>query len=178
MKVLIVVDLQNDFCHPDGSLYVKNADIVAAKITRLILQGGYNRIVATQDWHPSDHVSFVEWKPHCILDTWGSEFYGKFSTKGVNVILRKGMDPKMDFYSAFSSTDHAKTTGLGDMISYSEVDVVGVAFDYCVKATAIDAKIFHNDVRVLKDFTASVYPHNDEAVEKELKDCGIEVIYE
>lgn len=139
-KALIIVDLNNDFM-PGGALAVKDADQVVGVINELAANGNYAYVVATQDWHPADHASFATWPPHCVAGTPGAEFHPLFNMGNVHALIRKGFDPEVDSYSGFYN-ERGETNGLAEMLKVrgiKQVDVVGIATDYCVKATAIEA---------------------------------------
>ena len=156
---LILVDIQNDFC-PGGSLAVPDGDAVVAIANRL--QERYDLVVATQDWHPADHGSFaanhpgrkpfemaelgglqqVLWPTHCVQNTTGAAFHPQLAMTRIAKVFPKGTDRAIDSYSGFFDNGKKKATGLGDWLkshNVTEVAVCGLATDYCVKATAIDA---------------------------------------
>jgi nicotinamidase/pyrazinamidase len=160
MKALIVVDVQNDFC-PGGALAVRNGDHVVPVINDL--QPRFDLVVATQDWHPGNHKSFasnhegkqpgqvieldglpqVLWPDHCVQHTAGAEFVAALSTQCVERVFQKGTDPEVDSYSGFFDNGHRHSTGLGDYFQeqgVNDVYIVGLATDYCVKFTALDAR--------------------------------------
>ncbi|GAA4134464.1 bifunctional nicotinamidase/pyrazinamidase [Sphingobacterium kyonggiense] len=159
MKALIIVDVQNDFL-PEGSLAVSKGDEIIPIINQL--QKDYDLIVATQDWHPANHLSFasqhegklpfeqidlygldqVLWPDHCIQGSYGSEFSDELDMNRVEAVFRKGMDPKIDSYSGFFDNGKRKDTGLGGYLrarNVEEVHVCGLAADFCVYFTAMDA---------------------------------------
>ena len=159
MGALIVVDVQNDFL-PGGALAVPHGDEVVA-IANAVMPG-FARVVATQDWHPPGHKSFaanhpgrainevillggavqVLWPVHCVQDTPGAEFAAGLAVDRFVRVARKGMDPEIDSYSGFFDNDHRRATGLAEALrelGESRVWVLGLATDYCVKATALDA---------------------------------------
>ncbi|MCF6313569.1 MAG: bifunctional nicotinamidase/pyrazinamidase [Verrucomicrobiales bacterium] len=159
MKTLIIVDIQNDFL-PKGALAVNEGDQIVSIINELIPH--YGHVIATQDSHPDDHGSFADnhdeheigevidlhgleqvlWPSHCIQGTLGAQFSPSLNTDEVDHIFQKGTDPKIDSYSAFYDNGHRKATGLAEHlreIATSEVHIVGLATDYCVKFTALDA---------------------------------------
>jgi nicotinamidase/pyrazinamidase len=159
MKALVLVDLQNDFC-PGGALAVPEGDEAIPAANRL--QQSSSLVVATQDWHPSDHGSFainhpgkepgdvielagleqILWPVHCVQGTPGAELHPDLVKDRIVRIFRKGTDRQIDSYSGFFDNGHRKATGLGDYLksqSVTEVYVCGLATDYCVKFTALDA---------------------------------------
>lgn len=159
MKCLVIVDIQNDFC-PGGALAVPEGDRVVPLINRLAPR--FDLVVATQDWHPAEHGSFaanhpgrkpgdvidldgleqILWPAHCVQGTWGADFHPGLGRGRVARVFQKGTDPRIDSYSGFYDNGHRKATGLGDWLrgrGVTEVYVCGLATDYCVKATALDA---------------------------------------
>jgi nicotinamidase/pyrazinamidase len=159
MKALILVDIQNDFC-PGGTLAVADGDAVVPVANRLM--NAVDLVVATQDWHPANHGSFagnnpgkqvftmgdlaglpqVMWPDHCVQWTGGAQFHPGLDTKRINRVFPKGTDATIDSYSGFFDNGKRKATGLGDWLKakgVTEVLICGLATDYCVKATAIDA---------------------------------------
>ncbi len=183
MKALIIVDVQNDFL-PGGALEVKNGDRVLPVINRL--QEKFDLVVATQDWHPADHRSFasahpgkkvydeillnglsqVLWPDHCVQQTDGSEFPRLLDTKKVEAIFRKGLDKNIDSYSGFFDNGKKKATGMGDYLKgrgITEVYVGGLAGDFCVNFTAVDALELGFKSTIILD---AAVPINDENFEK------------
>lgn len=159
MNALIVVDVQNDFL-PGGALAVPQGDEIIAPINAMTDR--FSLVVATQDWHPTGHGSFassnsgarvgelgtlggmpqVMWPDHCIENTYGAALATGLRLEPLARIFRKGQDPTIDSYSGFFDNDRKRATGLGDWLRHhgiTEVCIVGLATDYCVKATALDA---------------------------------------
>ncbi|MCZ6651671.1 MAG: bifunctional nicotinamidase/pyrazinamidase [Planctomycetota bacterium] len=159
MKALVLVDLQNDFL-PAGALPVPDGDQVIPLANQI--QQRFDLVVATQDWHPSNHASFAAihpgkmpgdvvdldglqqtlWPVHCVQDTVGSAFAPGLDISRVRKIFRKGTDPGIDSYSGFFDNGHRKSTGLDFYLKQAgvtETFVLGLATDYCVKFTALDA---------------------------------------
>ena len=159
MQALLLVDIQNDFL-PGGALAVPRGGEVVPVANRLM--SSYKLVVATQDWHPSDHQSFatqhadqsagdvvevdgldqILWPDHCVQETWGAEIAPGLNTVGINHVIRKGTDRMIDSYSGFFDNGHRKGTGLADylkQLGVTEVDVMGLATEYCVKFTVLDA---------------------------------------
>ncbi|MCA1632831.1 MAG: bifunctional nicotinamidase/pyrazinamidase [Acidobacteria bacterium] len=140
MDALILVDIQNDFC-PGGSLAVEGGDRVVPVANEL--QKKFNLVVATKDWHPPGHASFETlWPPHCVQGTEGAEFVAALDTSRVAHVFLKGTDPAVDSYSGFFDNEHKRSTGLGDYLraqGVTDVFICGLATDYCVKFTALDA---------------------------------------
>jgi nicotinamidase/pyrazinamidase len=185
---LIVVDVQNDFC-PGGSLAVQEGDAVASRITSWVASARrqYDLVVATMDWHPTpedkpsfDHFSaspdFVAtWPPHCVRDTVGAALHANLELPADAVVVRKGQDSAA--YSGFEGSDDGGRT-LGEVLRASAidaVDVVGLATDYCVKATALDAAQCGLSVRVLSSMIAGVAPESTALALDEMRAAGIQV---
>ena len=137
---LIIVDYQNDFARPDGALSVPAGEEVADHINALARSGDYELVLATRDWHPPDHGSFTEqggiWPVHCVQGTRGAELHPALDTEPLDAIVDKGQDPGTEGYSAFDATSLAETLRARGV---DAVTVVGLATDYCVKNTALDA---------------------------------------
>jgi nicotinamidase/pyrazinamidase len=171
MRALLIIDVQNDFC-PGGALAVPDGDAVIPAINNL--QPGYDLVVASQDWHPPDHRSFasqhpgqavgtlttldglpqVLWPDHCVQGTPGAALCDALDQARVAAIFRKGTDRDIDSYSAAFDNGRRKATGLIPYLrglGVTEVDVVGLATDYCVKATVLDALELGFPVRVHLD---------------------------
>ena len=159
MKALILVDIQNDFV-PGGALAVPEGDQVVPVANRLMKD--YDLVVATQDWHPADHKSFASqypgnnigdvveldglqqilWPDHCVQNTQGAELVAELNTDQIDRIMYKGTDTNIDSYSGFFDNGHRKATGLAEYLNEQNikaVDIIGLATDYCVKFTALDA---------------------------------------
>lgn len=151
-SALILVDIQNDFC-PGGSLAVKDGDAVVPVANEL--QRLFPLVVATKDWHPQGHSSFVSlWPPHCVQETRGAEFVAGLDTSRVARVFLKGTDPEVDSYSGFFDNEHRRATGLGDYLKergVTDVCIVGLATDYCVKFTALDAVMLGFNTTVVED---------------------------
>ena len=139
-RALVVVDYQNDFASPDGALSVPGGDAIADRINGLMHSGDYDLVVATRDWHPSDHGSFTEeggtWPVHCVQDTPGAQLHPGLDAEAVDVVLDKGQDRGTDGYSGFDGTRLAE---LLRERGIDQVAVVGLATDYCVRHTALEA---------------------------------------
>jgi nicotinamidase/pyrazinamidase len=138
-QALLVIDYQNDF-NPGGALAVPGGDEIAGRINELAGSGDYDLVVATRDWHPADHGSFAEhggpWPVHCVAGTPGAELHHALDGTHVDVIVDKGTDPGTEGYSGFEGTR------LADLLRERGIDrvtVVGLATDYCVKNTALEA---------------------------------------
>ncbi len=134
-KVLLIVDVQNDFC-PGGALAVKDGDKVVPVINSIIDK--FDLVLASKDWHPVDSVHFEKWPVHCVQNTYGAEFHPDLQVDKIDRVLLKGTQNKDDGYSVFDATnislaDFLREEGVTDLY------VCGLATDYCVKATALDA---------------------------------------
>jgi nicotinamidase/pyrazinamidase len=159
MKALILVDIQNDFL-PGGTLAVSCGNEVVPVANELM--PSYDLVFATQDWHPAEHLSFarmhpgkqpgevidlhglpqVLWPEHCVQGTRGAEFAPGLNRAGIRHVVQKGTDPAVDSYSGFFDNARRRATGLEDLLRkahVTEVHVMGLATDYCVRATALDA---------------------------------------
>jgi nicotinamidase/pyrazinamidase len=163
---LLVVDVQNDFAHPEGSLSVAGADAVVEAINDLISEAkaAGSPVVYTQDWHPPSTPHFDKdggiWPVHCVADTWGAQFHPKLVVDGPNV--RKGVGGE-DGYSGFTMrhpvADEPMSTGLHELLrdhDISHVVVVGLATDYCVKFTALEALELGLETTVVRSAVAAV----------------------
>lgn len=179
-RALIIVDLNNDFM-PGGALAVKGAEEVLPVINDLAENGEYAFVVATQDWHPIDHDSFAAWPRHCVAGTPGAELHPLFEIGNVHALFRKGFDPGVDSYSGFYN-ERGETNGLTEMLrarGIGAVDVVGIATDYCVKATAIEAATIANfKTRVLLTACRGVeLTHGDtERAIQQMQNVGVEIV--
>ena len=151
-RALVIVDFQNDFC-PGGALAVAGGDEIAERINALAASGRFDLVLATRDWHPPDHSSFAErggpWPVHCVADTPGAQLHPALDAERIDVIVDKGRDPGTEGYSGFDGTNLAE---LLRERGIDHVTVVGLATDYCVKNTALDA--LKEGLRVIVDSTA------------------------
>ncbi|MDB5405907.1 MAG: pncA [Rhodospirillales bacterium] len=159
-SILLVVDVQNDFCD-GGALAVAGGSEIVPEVNRLA--EGFDHVVLTQDWHPPHHDSFASrhpgrkpfetvdlaygtqtlWPDHCIQNTEGAAFHRKLVIPHAELVLRKGFDPGVDSYSAFVENDRSTPTGLAGYLrerGFDHVYLVGLALDYCVHYSAIDAR--------------------------------------
>lgn len=185
MKALILVDIQNDFCF-GGSLAVPEAEQILPLVNK-IQKANYDLIVATKDFHPANHSSFKSnnpngiWPDHCVQGSQGAEFHPKLNTQAIDQVFVKGTNPEVDSYSGFFDNDHKSSTGLGEYLKdqgITEVDVVGLALDYCVKATAIDAHNLGFKTSVIVDATKAVNLRSDdgEKAKAELVNLGVTLV--
>ena len=177
---LIVVDLQPDFM-PGGPLAVAEGDRIAGPIGRLARH--FSTVVATQDWHPAGHVSFRErggpWPPHCVAGSAGAQVHPALPDELVTLKLRKGTNKDLDSYSAFYD-DGGESTGLEGYLQdrgIRRVYVCGLARDYCVRATAMDAaRGGELEVLVIDDLTRPVDAASRARVDGELAQAGVKLI--
>jgi nicotinamidase/pyrazinamidase len=176
---LIVVDVQRDFC-PGGALPVKDGNKVVPGINKLVGEFAARGlpIFFTRDWHPSDHISFKKqggpWPPHCVQLTSGAEFHHSLEVPPSAVIISKGDDPNKEAYSGFQGTDlKARLRKLG----VKEVFVAGLATDYCVRESALDARQAGFSVAVVEDCTRAVdaRPGDGEKAITFMKESGVEM---
>ncbi len=199
---LIVVDLQPDFM-PGGALPVPGGDQVVEPIARLLERRLFSLALATQDWHPPGHLSFasshpgkkpfetihlhgapqVLWPDHCVQGSPGAALHPGLPAAPLALILRKGMDPQVDSYSAFRSAPGPGgkriPTGLSGFLrerGVQRVYLCGLARDYCVKWTALDAAAEGFQTFFLWDLTRPVDPGSGEAVRAELAEAGVEIL--
>ena len=182
MRALIVVDVQNDFCE-GGSLAVAGGTEVARKITELVAHHDYDHVVATKDYHidPGSHFSenpdFKDsWPPHCVVGTSGVDFHPAFDPTAVEAVFHKGHHSAA--YSGFEGAHSDDGTTLADWLRARDVDavdVVGIATDYCVKATAADAVAAGFTTRVLVNLTAGVSPSTTAAAVDALRAAGVAI---
>lgn len=148
---LLVVDVQNDFME-GGALAIAEASHILPFVNERILSGEYAIIVATQDMHPENHCSFKQWPAHCVANTRGAELHPGLLKDHVDVIWRKGMNAAVDSYGAFFDNE-GRTTHLADLLrahAVTQVDIIGLATDYCVGNTALQAASLF-ETRVLLD---------------------------
>lgn len=186
MKTLVIVDVQNDFI-PGGSLGVPEGDLIVPVINRIL--PAFDLVVATQDWHPQEHMSFasnhpgkeefekiqlqgldqVLWPDHCVQESAGAAFHRDLNMRPVAAIFRKGMDPGIDSYSGFYDNGHQKSTGLAGYLREKGAKSLwfcGLAADICVYFTMKDAMEEGFDVHLVKD---AVRPLVQEEFEKQME---------
>lgn len=168
MNTLIVIDVQNDFC-PGGALAVAGGDEIVGRINRMM--DDFDAVILTQDWHPAGHSSFasshdgkepyemvdmpygpqVLWPDHCIQGSNGAAFHSGLDTTRADLVIRKGYNPAVDSYSAFFENDHTTPTGLDGYCQNRGIrtlTLVGLALDFCVHYSAVDAAKLGYDVTV------------------------------
>ena len=197
-KALILVDLQNDFC-PGGALAVAEGDQLIPMANALMPH--FDLVLATQDWHPANHGSFaanhpwrkpgqvidldglpqVLWPIHCVEESFGAEFVKGLNLEGINKVFRKGNKPNIDSYSGFFDNGKRQSTGLGDYLRAESVEavyVMGLATDYCVKYTALDAKSLGFDTFLIYDACRGVnlQPNDVELALAELEAAGVVLV--
>lgn len=198
MKALVIVDVQNDFC-PGGALAVTDGDLVVPIINRV--QSHFDLVVATQDWHPADHASFalnhagrlvggvialnghpqVLWPAHCVQGTPGAELRADLYDARIARVFQKGTDREVDSYSGFLDNDHKTATGLGHFLREAgadEIFVCGLATDYCVKFTALDARTLGFETTLILDACRGVnlQPDDTEKALAEMRVAGVRVV--
>ncbi|MGR6036315.1 MAG: nicotinamidase [Candidatus Nitrosoglobus sp.] len=202
-SVLLLIDIQPDFL-PGGSLPIAEGDQIIKPIQTLMESGKFCHYVATQDWHPPDHISFASshpghepretielyghiqilWPDHCVQGTPGAELHKELPWEKVAAIIRKGIDPQSDSYSGFRNNwnfaGQRLPTGLAGYLKergMEDLFICGLARDICVKWTAEDGIAAGFQVYVLWDLTRPVQPLADEQVSRELLACGVKIIY-
>jgi nicotinamidase/pyrazinamidase len=199
MKALIVVDIQNDFL-PGGALAVKDGDQIIPVVNELMAK--FDLVVATKDWHPADHESFasnhpgkqvgdvielngipqVLWPDHCVQDTAGAEFADNLEVDLIQKIFYKGTDPAIDSYSGFFDNSKEKDTGLASFLKSNgilQVFIIGLATDYCVKYTALDAKGIGFITTVILDAVKAVNlnPEDEDLAIASMKKSGVLIMH-
>jgi nicotinamidase/pyrazinamidase len=195
---LLIVDVQNDFL-PGGALAVSEGDQVIPVIN--LIQGKFDFIVATQDFHPADHKSFaanheageigqliewqgnlqILWPVHCVQQTHGTEFHLSLDQKKWKAVIRKGTNPDFDSYSGFFDNSYQIDTGLAEYLKRHGIDrvfICGLALDYCVKFTALDAKELEFDTYLITDATRAVNLNPEDGIDAlaDLEAAGIKLI--
>ncbi|PTM92030.1 bifunctional nicotinamidase/pyrazinamidase [Mycoplana dimorpha] len=200
MKCLLLIDLQNGFC-PGGNLGVAGGDEVIPVANRLMAEGGYELIVASQDWHPADHGSFASnhpgmkpfemgelggkpqmlWPDHCVEYTDDAALHPGLDQSKIAYVQRKGTNRLVDSYSAFRDNDRTAHTGLADFLNrhgVTQLDIGGLATDYCVQASAIDAVEMLPGVRVryVEDLSRGIDPATIAAAEKAMAAAGVKTV--
>ncbi len=176
MKALLLIDLQNDFCHL-GALEVKEANSIIPIANDLMSH--FDEIVASQDWHPADHLSFaanhywkkpgqiidlngleqILWPIHCVQNSMGAAFHDGLNTQKITKVIYKGTDKSIDSYSVFYDNGHLKATDLHDYLqskNIKELYILGLATDYCVQFTVLDALELNYTVYLIQDACKAV----------------------
>ncbi len=198
IKALVLVDIQRDFV-PGGALPVPDGHKIVATVNGL--EQLFELVVATQDWHPVEHLSFASnhpgkrpgdrvtldgiqqtlWPVHCVQDTLGAEFVPGLKLERITRVFRKGTDREIDSYSGFYDNGHRKATGLGDFLrgrNVAGVYLVGLATDYCVKYTALDAVALGFKTHLIEDACRGVnlQPGDAEKAIAEMKLAGVRIL--
>ena len=193
-----MVDLQNDFV-PGGALPVPNGDQVIPIANRL--QRDYSLVVATQDWHPPDHGSFavnnegrkpgdrvildgieqILWPVHCVQDTPGADFVPALDRTRIARVFKKGIDPRIDSYSTFFDNAHRRSTGLAEYLkeqSVTDIYLLGLALDYCVKFSVLDARQVALNTYVILEACKGIglQPNDLEKALEEMRRAGAEIV--
>ena len=197
-RTLVLVDLQYDFL-PGGALAVAHGDETIAVANRIM--PSFEIVVATQDWHPADHGSFaihhpgttpgqvielhglpqVLWPPHCVENTHGAALHAELDARRFTAVFRKGTDPAVDSYSGFFDNGKRKSTGFDTWLrerSITELYVLGLATDYCVKATVLDARALGFAVTLIEDGCRAVElaPGDGERAVGEMRAAGTTIV--
>jgi len=201
-KALLLVDIQNGFC-PKGTLPVTDGDKILPEVINLMKSGNYDYIVATQDWHPAGHISYASthgvepytmkkiygkeemlWTDHCLQNTEDADFHPtlKNNFSLVDDVVQKGMDLHVDSYSGFfdngDENGHRKDTGLDALLKkkgIEEIHVVGLAYDVCVKFTAIDGHNLGYKTTIIERGCKAVNLEAIDSMKQELRDLGITI---
>jgi len=174
-RALVIVDFQNDFTPPEGALAVPEGDAIAERLNELGRSGDFDLVVATRDWHPPNHGSFAErggpWPVHCVRDTPGAQLHPALDARLIDATVDKGQDPETEGYSGFEGTR------LEDLLREHGIDhvtIAGLATDYCVKNTALDALRAGFQVTVETNAVrgVDVQPGDSERALDELREAG------
>jgi nicotinamidase/pyrazinamidase len=198
-KALIMVDLQNDFCR-NGSLEVPDADAIIPHANQL--QNYFDEIIASKDWHPQDHVSFASnhpgkkvndileingirqilWPDHCVQNTKGADFHPDLLTTHISKIIYKGTDKNIDSYSAFFDNGHLRETDLKNYLhdrNIKKIYIMGLATDYCVKYTCLDAVELGFETYFIEDACRGVQLVEGDIVRaiEEMKTKGVHILH-
>ena len=172
MRALLVVDVQNDFC-PGGALAVPKGDRVVPVINGLMAD--FDTVLASKDWHPEDSVHFDNWPKHCLKDSEGAEFHPDLNIEKIDRVFLKGTKDKDDGYSAFEATNLDLADYLNEK-DVTEIYISGLAIEYCVKETALDAAKKGFDVYVIKEAVAGIDENDVEAAFEEMKEVGVQFV--
>lgn len=189
MKILLLIDIQRDFC-PGGALAVEQGDQVVGVANALMNSGKFDFIVASQDWHPESHSSFESlWPRHCVQNTPGAEFHPDLNQALIDIVVQKGTDLEIDSYSAFFDNNHSKQTELltcleklaasrGETLDDIEITICGLATDYCVKFSALDARSLGFRTTVVLDGCRAVNINQDDELKalRQMVSAGVHVV--
>ena len=198
MRALILVDIQNDFV-PGGALQVAEGDQVVPVANRLMPM--FDLVVATQDWHPADHLSFASqhpdkkagnmiklhgqnqilWPDHCVQNTFGAELVAGLDKNRIDRVFTKGTNRQVDSYSGFFDNDYRQATGLGEFLKQkgvTDVSILGLATDYCVKFTALDARQLSFKTFVIEDGCRGVNlnPSDVSKALEQMQRAGVKIV--
>lgn len=193
-SAFIVIDIQNDFC-PEGALGVAGGDTIIAGINQEIER--FDHVILTQDWHPADHSSFASqhqdrspyemitmpygkqtlWPDHCVQGTYGAEFHKDLQWTKAELVIRKGYRKAIDSYSAFFENDHMTPTGLGGYLKergIKNITLAGLATDFCVAYSALDAAAQGFNVTVLPDLSRAIDIDGSlQTMMKQMRNAGV-----
>ncbi|MTH63247.1 bifunctional nicotinamidase/pyrazinamidase [Paracoccus shanxieyensis] len=196
-RTLIVVDIQVDFC-PGGRLAVEGGDQIIAPINQMMQD--FDNVVLTQDWHPADHSSFAEnhpgaapfsmtqmsygpqvlWPTHCVIGSPGAQFHPDLDTSHAATIIRKGFRPQIDSYSTFFENDYKTPTGLAGYLReryLEDLYFVGLAYDFCVTWSAVDAARLGFSVSVIESATRAIDLNGSrDAARSSMIEAGVQLI--
>ncbi|HLP70506.1 MAG TPA: bifunctional nicotinamidase/pyrazinamidase [Rhizobium sp.] len=199
-RALLLIDIQNGFC-PGGNLPVSGGNEVVSVANTLMASGRYDLVIASQDWHPPGHGSFASshpgkvpfemgelsgkpqmlWPDHCVQGTEDAAFHPDLDVDRIDHVQRKGQNPAVDSYSAFRDNDRAALTGLADYLKekgVDEIDICGLATDYCVKFSALDAVEMLPGVKVrfIEDASRGIDPEGVKTAIAEMREKGVEIV--
>lgn len=172
MRLLLIVDLQNDFC-PGGALAVPEGDRIIPVINNLMDQ--FSLIAASQDWHPEDSNHFDSWPPHCIQNTRGAKLHPDLNQEPIDQYFRKGITRDGDGYSVFEAGNKDFAQYLKDN-QITEIYITGLATDYCVKHTALEAAKRDFDTYIIEEAVAGIDPEDIKKAKKEMKEAGVKFV--
>lgn len=188
-RALLLIDIQNDFV-PGGALAVPNGDEVVPVANRWIEQFARNNdpVIATQDWHPPNHSSFISqnpkegiWPDHCVENTHGAGFVAGLNVSAFQTVVRKGTDPRIDSYSGFFDNDHQTQTELAEVLRVAGVNTVyilGLATDYCVKFTALDARQLGLATHLVREGcrAITIRPTDEQQAVEDMRAAGVTIL--